>query len=81
MENFNYNDEKCLELANVNKKKIEKIYKDYEVINYSIDNNKLLMNDIKVANITNFDSEKTIKTLKGTIDFNDDNILTVSYTV
>lgn len=81
MENFNYNDEKCLELANVNKKKIEKIYKDYEVINFSIDNNKLLMNDIKVANITNFDSEKTIKTLKGTIDFNDDNILTVSYTV
>ncbi|MGQ5218510.1 hypothetical protein ACJJAK_02230 [Staphylococcus equorum] len=80
MENFNYNDEKYLELTNVKIKKIKEIYKDYEVINYSIDNNKLLMNDIKVANITNLDSKKTIKTLKGTIDFDENNILTVSYT-
>ncbi|OEK64402.1 hypothetical protein AST00_10865 [Staphylococcus equorum] len=80
MENFNYNDEKYLELTNVKNKKIKKIYKDYEIINYSIDDNKLLMNDIKVAKVTNIDSKKTIKTLKGTIDFEDDNILTVSYT-
>lgn len=80
MENFNYDDRKYLTLNKIDTKKVQEIYKDYEVIIYSIDGNKLLMNGVKVAKVTNLDSKTIIKDLNGTINFDDDIILTVSYT-
>lgn len=80
MEKFNYDNSKYLTLEELDTKKIEEIYKDYEIVKYSIDGDNLLMNDVQVAKITNLDSEKNIKNLNGTIDFDNDDILSVSYT-
>ncbi|MFB2226513.1 hypothetical protein G9V12_09755 [Staphylococcus aureus] len=80
MEKFNYDNSKYLNLVELDTKKIEEIYKDYEVINYSIEADNLLMNDVQVAKIIDFDSEKPIKNLNGTVDFDKDKILSVSYT-
>lgn len=80
MENFNYDDRKYINLVEVKDEKIEEIYKDYENINYSIDDDNLLMNGVQVAKITNFNPESTIQNLYGIVDLNSDKILSVSYT-
>lgn len=80
MENFNYDDRKYINLVEVKAEKIEEIYKDYENIDYSIDDDNLLMNGMQVAKITNFYSENTIQNLIGVVDLNSEKILSVSYT-
>lgn len=80
MENFNYDDKKYINLVEVKAEKIEGIYKDYENIDYSIDDDNLLMNGMQVAKITNFNPESTIQNLYGIVDLNSDKILSVSYT-
>ncbi|PUZ30792.1 hypothetical protein [Staphylococcus arlettae] len=80
MENFNYDDRKYINLVEVKAEKIEEIYKDYENIDYSIDDDNLLMNGMQVAKITNFYSENTIQNLNGVVDLNSEKILSVSYT-
>ncbi|UXU51852.1 hypothetical protein [Staphylococcus arlettae] len=80
MENFNYDDRKYINLVEVKAEKIEGIYKDYENIDYSIDDDNLLMNGMQVAKITNFNPESTIQNLYGIVDLNSDKILSVSYT-
>ncbi len=80
MENFNYDDRKYINLVEVKDEKVEEIYKDYENINYSIDDDNLLMNGVQVAKITNFNPERTIQNLYGIVDLNSDKILSVSYT-
>lgn len=80
MENFNYDDRKYINLVEVKAEKIEEIYKDYENIDYSIDDDNLLMNGMQVAKITNFNPESTIQNLYGIVDLNSDKILSVSYT-
>lgn len=80
MENFYYDDRKYINLVEVKAEKIEEIYKDYENIDYSIDDDNLLMNGMQVAKITNFYSENTIQNLNGVVDLNSEKILSVSYT-
>ncbi|OEK29717.1 hypothetical protein HSZ48_05385 [Staphylococcus saprophyticus] len=80
MENFNYDDRKYINLVEVKAEEIEEIYKDYENIDYSIDDDNLLMNGMQVAKITNFNPESTIQNLYGIVDLNSDKILSVSYT-
>lgn len=79
MENFNYENRKYLNLKKIDIEKAKEIYKDYEVIHYSIDNDKLLMNGFKVAKIDKRDKNKEINDVKGVLDFNTDNILSISY--
>ncbi len=80
MENFNYDDRKYINLVEVKDEKVEEIYKDYENIDYSIDDDNLLMNGMQVAKIANFNPESTIQNLYGIVDLNSDKILSVSYT-
>lgn len=80
MENFNYDDRKYINLVEVKTEKIEEIYKDYEDIDYSIDDDNLLMNGMQVAKIINFNPKSTIQNLYGIVDLNSDKILSVSYT-
>lgn len=79
MENFNYENRKYLNLKKIDIEKAKEIYKDYELIHYSIDNDKLLMNGFKVAKIDKRDKNKEINDVKGVLDFNTDNILSISY--
>ncbi|MBU0436991.1 hypothetical protein [Staphylococcus succinus] len=79
MEEFNYDNRKYLNLKKIDTDKVKEIYKDYEVINYSVDNDKILMNGFKVAKIDKNEKDKTINDIQGLLDFDTENILSITY--
>ncbi|WP_436870166.1 hypothetical protein [Staphylococcus shinii] len=79
MEDFNYDNKKYLNLKKINTEKVKEIYRDYEEINFSIENDKILMNGFKVAKIDKNDKDKAKNDIQGSIDFDTENILSVSY--
>lgn len=79
MEDFNYENRKYLKLKKIDTEKVEEIYKDYEIITYSIEKDKLLMNGYKVAKIDKSEKIKDINDLKVNIDFDDESILSATY--
>ena len=79
MEEFNYDNRKYLNLKKINTEKVKEIYRDYEEINFSIENDKILMNGFKVAKIDKTDKDKAINDIQGLIDFDTENILSITY--
>lgn len=79
MEKFNYDNRQHLNLKKINTEKVKEIYRDYEEISYSIENDKILMNGFKVAKIDKNDKKKKINDIKGLINFDSDDILSISY--
>lgn len=79
MKDFNYENRKYLKLKKIDTEKVEEIYKDYEIITYSIEKDKLLMNGYKVAKIDKSEKIKNINDLKVNIDFDDESILSATY--
>ncbi|MCO4428022.1 hypothetical protein [Staphylococcus aureus] len=79
MEYFNYNNRKKLVLENVDIDKVKEVYKDYELINYTINNQKLYMNDYEVAKVSEKHLNENINNLRGTVNLDEKCILSLTY--
>ncbi|MCC2080242.1 hypothetical protein KRP66_11895 [Staphylococcus aureus] len=79
MENFNYNNIKKLVLENVDIDKVKEVYKDYELLNYTIKNQTLYMNDYEVAKVFEKHLNENINNLRGTVNLDEKCILSLTY--
>ncbi|EXY01221.1 hypothetical protein [Staphylococcus aureus] len=79
MENFNYNNIKKLVLENVDIDKVKEVYKDYELLNYTIKNQTLYMNDYEVAKVSEKHLNEIINNLRGTVNLDEKCILSLTY--
>ncbi|HGZ6999071.1 TPA: hypothetical protein ACOFVP_002149 [Staphylococcus aureus] len=79
MENFNYNNIKKLVLENVDIDKVKEVYKDYELLNYTIKNQILYMNDYEVAKVSEKHLNENINNLRGTVNLDEKCILSLTY--
>ncbi|WP_223289560.1 hypothetical protein, partial [Staphylococcus aureus] len=79
MENFNYNNIKKLVLENVDIDKVKEVYKDYELLNYTIKNQTLYMNDYEVAKVSEKHLNENINNLRGTVNLDEKCILSLTY--
>ncbi|HCW8334971.1 TPA: hypothetical protein OYI07_002632 [Staphylococcus aureus] len=79
MENFNYNNIKKLVLENVDIDKVKEVYKDYELLNYTIKNQTLYINDYEVAKVSEKHLNENINNLRGTVNLDEKCILSLTY--
>ncbi|HDI1021812.1 TPA: hypothetical protein PJ799_001883 [Staphylococcus aureus] len=79
MENFNYNNIKKLVLENVDIDKVKEVYKDYELLNYTIKNQTLYMNDYEVAKVSEKHLNENINNLRVTVNLDEKCILSLTY--
>ncbi len=79
MENFNYNNRKKLVLENVDIDKVKEVYKDYELLNYTIKNQTLYMNDYEVSKVSEKHLNENINNLRGTVNLDEKCILSLTY--
>ncbi|HCY9739032.1 hypothetical protein NNL06_11000 [Staphylococcus aureus] len=79
MENFNYNNIKKLVLENVDIDKVKEVYKDYELLNYTIKKQTLYMNDYEVAKVSEKHLNENINNLRGTVNLDEKCILSLTY--
>ncbi|HCY1681220.1 TPA: hypothetical protein O1G95_002273 [Staphylococcus aureus] len=79
MENFNYNNRKKLVLENVDIDKVKEVYKDYELLNYTIKKQTLYMNDYEVAKVSEKHLNENINNLRGTVNLDEKCILSLTY--
>ncbi|HBE7716754.1 hypothetical protein [Staphylococcus aureus] len=79
MEYFNYNNRKKLVIDNVDVDKVKEVYKDYELLNYSIKNQILYMNGYEVAKVSEKHLNENINNLRGTVNLDEKYILSLTY--